>query len=93
MLAEVPPQLGQAFKGHAVPETSWPRASKEPVADDPRDRSVRGAVVAHLDGRGADRPESLKAPFRAALGVREDARVRTRVDQNATRCEDPVHLA
>ena len=93
MLAEVLPQLGQAVERDSVPETPGPRPPEEPIAHDPRDRDIRGTVISHLDRRCADVPEDLEASCRAPLGVREDARVRARVDEDAARSKDPVNLA
>ena len=93
VLGEVLAELGQAIERDPVPETTTTLALEQSVAHNARDRTIRPSIGGELEPVRPHYPEALEAVNFPALAVREDARVRPRVDQDPARREDPVNLS
>src|SRR5207247_7059058 len=93
VIVEVTLQRGPIFEEHAVPEAAGTPRAEPTAAHGGRDRVVRAAVVHELLVRGRDDPGlTVRAGRGAVLRVRDDARIRPRVDEDAARPQDPASL-
>jgi len=93
VLEEVAPELRQAVEWDPVPETTTTLALEQPVPHNVRDRAIRPSIGGELEPVRPHNAEALEAPDFPALRVGEDARVRSCVDEDPARREDPMSLS
>lgn len=82
----------EAVERYPVPETPMAPAFEQTLANHLRDRAIRGLVIHKLGTLRSHHSEALESLGLGTLDVRQDARIRSCVDQDPAGHEDSVHL-
>src|SRR5207237_4842749 len=91
VVVEIALQRASILEEHAVPEAAGTPRAEPPAAHGGRDGVVRAAVVHELLARGRDHARlTVRAGGGPVFRVRDDARIRPRVDEDAARPQDPA---
>ncbi|TMG10125.1 MAG: hypothetical protein E6I00_13770 [Chloroflexi bacterium] len=76
-----------------MPETAAPSALEESLANNARNSAIRRSIVDEFGAGRVNDAEALESAGLLTLRVRQDARVRPRVDQDPAGRENPMNLA